>query len=330
MRSSEDVKRLVAELQNLTCSMDSDTHTLIRISQAAKQASQVLKEAMLSTMQQHAPEVYVTTKTNIKHDGRHAESQLRIISLRRGEASNVDIDKHRSGPNALALCGDPIIQPGKDRVSNGANGNHTSIPLAGRCTGTSFTPYDFSGAGKSERLVIVVDNKVDTPHELFISANIQNVSQLVDVLHEQPWVRRSAADEDCAAAEEAAVALASHLRNHDPVDDGRLNDYVEPQCFGLWHKNMVPAPLQTNAIVRRERRFEAAVFVLNEEIKFRFSAHVESSSNFAAAMMLANRQRNQQLMLESALEATFAMQADIDAAAALDETADAVLDEALG
>lgn len=321
----EDLEHLVADLQELTHSVHSDTQTLNHISRVAKQASDVLKSTMMSTLQQHDNEVYVEIVENKKWFG-HAKPQLRITSLRRGEGAGVVIDRNCSGPNALALCGNPHVKRGKSKHRTDKHGRHAATPTAGKCTGTSFTPYDFSG-DKSESLVFVVDGKDDAPHTLTISTNIQNVSQVAQLLYQQPWVRRPESEEDCATAEEAAMALANHLRYYDPVGDGGLEDYVVRQCCGLFHKNTLPVPLQTDADIRRERRFDAAVSALRDEIKFRFTA-VDADDDLAAATTVANRQAQQQIMLGTALSASLELQAEADEA--IDATAEAIFDQVIG
>ena len=318
--AEDELQRLMTALQGLTRSVASDAQTLNSISEVALQATRVLNSVMVSTMNSHQNEIFVETK-----NGKDAVPQLCLTSLRNGKGSVV-VDEKRSGPNALALCANGKIEDGKDNHRDDKHGKHSTIKTPGRYTGTSFTPHDFSGPGNSEQLVVVVDGKEDVPHVVTISTNIQTVDDIAQLLHQQPWVRRPATQEDGKIAKEAATALASHLRDFDPVTDGGTEDYITPRCFGLFYKNSLPTPLQTNADIRLERRFSAALQVLNSEIKFRFSAIV--NDNFAAATTMASRQIQQQAMLGTALGANQDMQNAAEEA--FEATAEAVLDQVIG
>ena len=324
---SEDLKRLLAELQNLTNNVDTDTQTLNHITQVTKQATKVLNTTMVSTINLHPSEVYIEVlKTDkkskkSKKSAGNAGPRLRMTSLRIGKASSVVIDQQRSGPNALALFGKLDVSQGKDM-----DGTKT----AGDCTSTSFTPYDFSGVGKSESLVVVVDGNESARHEMMIAVNIQEVWQLVQLLSDQPWVRRPSSAEDLTTAKEAAKALANHLRYYDPVGDGGLERTVVKKCCGLYRKDILPAPLKTDVNTRRERRFDAAVVALRDEIKFRFSAGADD--DLAAALTVANRQLQQQLILSTAFSATdeSAVEMQQENEDAVDEYAQAVMDRVIG
>jgi hypothetical protein len=257
--------------------------------------------------------------------GRREKMVLRITSLKRGPGSRVTVDKDSSGPNALGLLvGDdtlrqPAEQAGRLQRQNKGRG-HGARSESGTCTGTGFTPFDFR-KGQNEKLVFVVDENPHKRHEVLLKRNVKSIDCLLDILHEQSWVRRSADDQKTANQNEAAVdakltaaALVNYLRDCDPVSGARKRRSSKPRkkssgrCGVQCGSSTIPVPLRTNAAIRRVRRFNAALITIENEIKFRLAD--DSFDDYTAAMHTAYHSYIQQSVVTDAYEATADTQLD--------------------
>eukprot|EP01043_Picozoa_sp_COSAG02_P035509 COSAG02_NODE_2548_length_8557_cov_17.177229_2_plen_1173_part_00 len=307
------VRALIDQLSGLERNMQNDTQTLKELSAVAEQATSVLNSAMVATMMNHPNEVIVEKVALKDHAGGHLsgflhmnkkKEVLRITSLKRGPGSRITVDKDLSGPNALGLLvGDDIRRQPAEKagrfVRHDKNGVHGARYESGTCTGTGFTAFDFR-KGRAEKLVFVVDENKHKQHEVLLKKNVKSIDALLNILHDQPWVRRSAGDpsssktskaEPTSDAKLAAAALVTYLRDYDPVSNAPRKRYSKSRKTSSRHcgvrcgSSTIPVPLQTNAAIRRKRRFNAAFNVIENEIKFRFAD--DSFDEYTAAMHTA-------------------------------------------
>ena len=123
--------------------------------------------------------------------------------------------------------------------------------------------------------------------------------------------------------------MVTYLRDVDPVDrdslPGDIEDFNTSSFRGLCHDNSLPVPLRADADQRLERRFDAALQTINEEIKFKANK-LDVEDDFAAAALVADRTIQRTALLSRALSSNQLLRDEAEDQ--FEEVIDTVLGEA--
>ena len=271
-RGIAEVHALKEHLDRLEKELQIGTQTVNDISVAANHSVELFKDMITSV---------ISESVNQATAAKDEQGNILVCSLSFGPGSSVAIREAASGRNALALFGDTTEIKGEYQQTV-RFGRRRVKSTQGQVCGSSFVPFDFSA--RPERLVVLVDRQHE--HTIEIATNIPDAETAVAHLHMQPWIQRTRDDESVRTATATASALALKLTEDDPVEDDKPGEFMTLK-WGCIHHNQLPRPLQTNATIRRHRRFDVAISTLVQILHRRFidnRGETDSLGNSIVAM----------------------------------------------